>query len=156
VWVHGAGEASRLGWGGQLLPGLVIAGVVVLSYDKRGVGESEGECCPGDTGHFNLLTADAVGAAQALRTLPEIDPVRVGLIGASQAGWIVPRAAVLQQEFRVKIASDRLMQQTHPDQPLRNVRQQDHADTDRRQDQRRRRHRVHVPAGSRSPAAACA
>jgi pimeloyl-ACP methyl ester carboxylesterase len=67
---------------------------VVLSYDKRGVGQSEGECCPGDTGHFNLLTADAVGAVQAVRTLPEVDPKRVGLVGASQAGWIVPRAAV--------------------------------------------------------------
>jgi cephalosporin-C deacetylase-like acetyl esterase len=94
VWVHGAGEAPRLGWGGQLLPGLVDADVVVLSYDKRGVGESEGECCPGDTGHFNLLTADAVGAVQVLRTLPEVDPARVGLVGASQAGWIVPGAAV--------------------------------------------------------------
>jgi uncharacterized protein len=94
VWVHGAGEAPRLGWGGQLVPGLVHAGVVVLSYDKRGVGQSEGECCPGDTGHFNLLTADAVGAVQAVRTLPEVDPKRVGLVGASQAGWIVPRAAV--------------------------------------------------------------
>src|SRR4051812_18864349 len=93
VWVHGAGEAPRLIWGGDLLPGLVDAGVVVLSYDKRGVAESEGECCPGDTGHFNLLTADAVAAVAALRTLPDVDPARVGLVGASQAGWIAPRAA---------------------------------------------------------------
>jgi hypothetical protein len=42
---------------GPLLPGLVGAGIAVLSYDKRGVGQSEPECCPGDTGHFNLLTA---------------------------------------------------------------------------------------------------
>jgi len=63
VWVHGAGKASRLTWGGDVLPGLVRAGVVVFSYDKRGVGGSQGTCCPGDTGHFNLLTADAVGAA---------------------------------------------------------------------------------------------
>jgi dipeptidyl aminopeptidase/acylaminoacyl peptidase len=93
VWVHGAGEAPRLTWGGDLLPGLVHAGVVVLSYDKRGVGESEGDCCPGDTGHFNLLTADAVAAVAALRERPEVDPTRVGLVGASQAGWIAPRAA---------------------------------------------------------------
>jgi dipeptidyl aminopeptidase/acylaminoacyl peptidase len=105
VWVHGAGEAPRLGWGGQLLPGLVDAGVVVLSYDKRGVGESEGECCPGDTGHFNLLTADAVGAVQALRTVSEVDPARVGLVGASQAGWIVPRAAVDSDAAFVALAA---------------------------------------------------
>jgi uncharacterized protein len=93
VWVPGAGEESRLTWGGNLLPGLVHAGVVILSFDKRGVGESEGVCCPGDTGHFNLLTADAVGAVAALRKRPEVDPARVGLVGASQAGWIAPRAA---------------------------------------------------------------
>ncbi len=61
VWVHGAGKAARLGWGGQILPGLVQAGVAVLSYDKRGAGQSQGVCCPGDDGHFNLLTADVVG-----------------------------------------------------------------------------------------------
>jgi dienelactone hydrolase len=105
VWVHGAGEAPRLGWGGQLLPGLVDADVVVLSYDKRGVGDSGGECCPGDQGHFNLLTADAVGAVQALRTLPEVDPARVGLVGASQAGWIVPRAAVDSDAAFVALAA---------------------------------------------------
>jgi dienelactone hydrolase len=105
VWVHGAGQAPRLGWGGQLLPGLVDAGVVVLSYDKRGVGESEGECCPGDTGHFNLLTADAAGAVQALRRLPDVDPARVGLVGASQAGWIVPRAAVDSDAAFVALAA---------------------------------------------------
>jgi dienelactone hydrolase len=105
VWVHGAGEAPRLGWGGQLLPGLVQAGVVVLSYDKRGVAESEGECCPGDTGHFNLLTADAAGAVAVLRGLPEVDPTRVGLVGASQAGWIAPRAAVDSHAAFVALAA---------------------------------------------------
>ena len=105
VWVHGAGEAMRLTWGGQLLPGLVSAGVVVLSYDKRGVGESEGECCPGDTGHFNLLTADAEGAVAVLRSLPEVDPARVGLIGGSQAGWIAPRAAVASHAAFLALAS---------------------------------------------------
>ena len=93
VWVHGAGEAERLGWGGQLVPGLVQAGVAVLSYDKRGIGQSEGKCGPGDQGRFNLLTADVEGAVRALRAQDRIDPDKVGLVGASQAGWIAPRAA---------------------------------------------------------------
>jgi hypothetical protein len=46
----------------KVVPGLVAAGFAVLSYDKRGVGQSEGACCPGDQGHFNLLTADVEGA----------------------------------------------------------------------------------------------
>ena len=105
VWVHGAGPASRLTWGGPLLPGLVGAGIAVLSYDKRGVGQSEGECCPGDTGHFNLLTADVVGAIGVLRARRDIDPDRVGLAGASQAGWIAPRAANQAHAAFVALAS---------------------------------------------------
>jgi uncharacterized protein len=93
VWVHGAGEAARLGYGG-FTESLVQSGVAVFSYDKRGVGASQGACCPGDYGHFNLLTADAVGAVSALRSRSGLNPQQIGLIGASQAGWIVPRAAV--------------------------------------------------------------
>ena len=95
IWVHGGGETERLRWGnGDFLRPFAQAGFAVFSFDKRGVGESEGECCPGDHGHFNLATADVVGAVAAVRSRPEIDPARVGLFGASQAGWIAPRAVV--------------------------------------------------------------
>jgi dipeptidyl aminopeptidase/acylaminoacyl peptidase len=95
VWVHGAGESARLPYdGAPLVQALVDSGIALLSYDKRGVGESEGECCPGDYGQFNLLAADVDGAVSALRSRPEIDPSRIGLLGASQAGWVVPLAAV--------------------------------------------------------------
>jgi dipeptidyl aminopeptidase/acylaminoacyl peptidase len=93
VWVPGAGADSRLRWGTFLQP-FIDAGLAVASFDKRGVGESGGKCCPGDTGHFNLLTADAVGSVSAVRRAPGVDPRRVGMFGASAAGWIVPRAAV--------------------------------------------------------------
>ena len=93
VWVHGAGEATRLTYQeAPLVRALVGAGVAVLSYDKRGVGESEGTCCPGDSGHFNLLAADAAGALHVLAARHDIDPTRLGFIGASQAGWVVPLA----------------------------------------------------------------
>jgi pimeloyl-ACP methyl ester carboxylesterase len=105
VWVHGAGEAARLGWGGEVLPGLVQAGLVVLSYDKRGVGQSEGDCCPGDQGHFNLLTADVEGAIRVLRAEDGVNSDLIGLVGASQAGWIAPRAANNTQAAFVALAS---------------------------------------------------
>ena len=92
VWVHGSGEQPRLTYGSVVAP-LVEQGIAVFSYDKRGVGESEGQCCPGDQGHFNLLSADASGAINALLSRTDIDPSRIGLIGASQAGWIVPLTA---------------------------------------------------------------
>jgi cephalosporin-C deacetylase-like acetyl esterase len=69
-----------------------------FSYDKRGGGQSQGACCPGDDGHFNLLTADAVGAVNAVRASTDVDASQIGLVGTSQAGWIVPRAAVDSQQ----------------------------------------------------------
>jgi pimeloyl-ACP methyl ester carboxylesterase len=93
VWVHGSGEALRLTWSGAtLVQTLVNSGFAVLSYDKRGVGASTGECCPGDDGHFNLLAADAAAAYHALVARPEVDPGRAGFVGASQAGWVVTLA----------------------------------------------------------------
>jgi len=91
VWLHGSGEEPRLSYGP--LVAYVKDGIAFFSYDKRGVGESEGTCCPDVYGHFNLVTADAVGAVAALRRSPLIDPNRVGFLGASAAGWVAPRAA---------------------------------------------------------------
>ena len=75
IWIHGAGPERRLGYAGALAS-LVDAGVAVYSYDKRGVGESQGSCCPGDNGHFNLLSADIAGAVAALASIPDgFDPL---------------------------------------------------------------------------------
>jgi hypothetical protein len=69
---------------------VVQSGIAFFSYDKRGVGESEGVCCPGDDDHFNLLAADVTGAVNSLAARSDIDPDQVGVLGASQAGWVVP------------------------------------------------------------------
>jgi dienelactone hydrolase len=92
VWLHGSGEQPRLSYG-ALVASFVRDGIAVFSYDKRGVGESEGSCCPDEHGHFNLVTADAVGAVAALRSNPAVDKEQIGFVGASAAGWIAPRAA---------------------------------------------------------------
>jgi len=94
IWVHGSGEATRLPLGGVVAT-LVDAGVAVFSFDKRGVGESQGHCCPGDNGRFNLLSADVQGAVAALATRSDLRPNEIGLIGASQAGWIAAKAAAM-------------------------------------------------------------
>jgi uncharacterized protein len=93
VWILGGQQTARLSYG-DLVEAFTQYGVGFFSYDKRGGGQSQGTCCPGDYGHFNLLTADAVGAVNALRSSTSVDPSRIGFVGTSQAGWIVPRAAV--------------------------------------------------------------
>jgi pimeloyl-ACP methyl ester carboxylesterase len=90
VWVHGSGEQPRLNYGPIVAP-LVQHGIAVFSYDKRGVGESEGDCCT-SPGRYNLVAADADGAVIALRSRSDIDAAKVGFYGASEAGWVVPLA----------------------------------------------------------------
>ena len=90
VFVHGSGRARRLPFGALWVEGFVSRGFAVLAYDKRGVGESAGQCCPQD---MPQLAGDALQAVAAARGYPQIDADRVGLVGVSQAGWIIPNAA---------------------------------------------------------------
>lgn len=70
--------------------------IAVLTYDKRGVGESGGECCPfSEPGYFPLLAEDVLAGVRILQTRDDIDSSRIGLYGFSQGGWIVPIAAAI-------------------------------------------------------------
>jgi dienelactone hydrolase len=69
-------------------------GFAVLTYDKRGVRGSGGVYSgSGSTANLSLLAGDAVAGLNWLRRQPQIDPTRVGLTGASQAGWTIEIAA---------------------------------------------------------------
>ena len=77
-------------------PFLVLAdhltrrGFAVLRADKRGVGKSTGDYASATTADF---TTDVEAAIAYLRTRPEIDGGRIGLIGHSEGGLIAPRIA---------------------------------------------------------------
>jgi len=66
-------------------------GIAVLRYDKRGIGKSTGDYAKATTMDF---ADDAEAAAAWLRGRPQIDPRRVGLVGHSEGGLIVPVVAV--------------------------------------------------------------
>ena len=72
-------------------------GLAVLTYDKRGVGESTGTYVNVGTARsiemFGLLADDALAGVHAIKDRPDVDASRIGLGGASQAGWITPLAA---------------------------------------------------------------
>jgi pimeloyl-ACP methyl ester carboxylesterase len=76
-------------------------GVAVLAYDKRGVGESGGVYVGRENGserNLTLLARDAAAGVAFVRAQPAIDQSQIGLWGVSQAGWIVPMAAVFDGE----------------------------------------------------------
>lgn len=94
--VHGSGTMTRDMHRNMVGP-LNAMGVAVLVYDKRGVGDSTGTYRNIGTNNsieaLGQLAADASSAAKVLAAHRGVDSKRVGLIGASQAGWITPIAA---------------------------------------------------------------
>ncbi|WP_340065355.1 alpha/beta hydrolase family protein [Ascidiimonas aurantiaca] len=95
VIVHGSGQVTRMSEFAKLL---AKNGILVLTYDKRGVGESGGVYAGPEVGtnnissdNLNLLAKDA---SAAVSTLHEHNKnISIGLVGFSQAGWIIPIAA---------------------------------------------------------------
>ena len=69
---------------------LVRAGIATLRADDRGVGGSGGSL-PDSTAE--ALAGDARAGLALLRTRPEIDAGRLGLIGHSEGGVLAPMAA---------------------------------------------------------------
>jgi pimeloyl-ACP methyl ester carboxylesterase len=98
VFGHGSGRLNRDSCL-FLAGGFQARGFATLCYDKRGVGQSTGEYsgvgAENSVRMFDLLGGDMAAGVGFLRTRDEIDPARIGLVGNSQAGWIIPVAATL-------------------------------------------------------------
>ena len=80
---------------------LLRQGVAVLRYDKRGVGASTGDF---DKATFDDLVSDAAAAFRYLKSRPEVDPHRVGVIGHSEGGSIGPAVAVTDKDVAFVVA----------------------------------------------------
>tara|TARA_B110000438_G_C15786018_1_gene638473 strand:- start:97 stop:996 length:900 start_codon:yes stop_codon:yes gene_type:complete len=95
VIVHGSDQVPRMIKFAELLS---KNDILVLTYDKRGVGESGGVYAGPEVGtnnisrdNLNLLAKDASAAVNTIHK--ENKNLPIGLVGFSQAGWIIPIAA---------------------------------------------------------------
>jgi len=109
VLVHGSDPVPRMT---ELAELLAKNGLLVLTYDKRGVGESGGVYVGPQVGTNNIsvdnLTLLAKDASAAINVVHQHNKdLPIGLIGASQAGWIIPIAALKNSlvEFMVLFSS---------------------------------------------------
>jgi dienelactone hydrolase len=76
-------------------------GFAVLTYDKRGVGDSTGRYVRAATDeNLRNLASDALAGVKWLRDRPDVDRQRIGLSGGSQAGWVIARAAAESSSVR--------------------------------------------------------
>jgi pimeloyl-ACP methyl ester carboxylesterase len=100
ILVHGSGPGNRE----SIMPFawfLIRNGVAILGYDKRGVGSSTGDW---NTATFDDLAGDVVAAVKYLKTRSDIDGAQIGLLGVSQAGWVMPLAALRAQDLAFLIS----------------------------------------------------
>jgi pimeloyl-ACP methyl ester carboxylesterase len=99
VALHAAGEGTREGLLYEHLHEVLPpAGIGVVTFDRRGEGESTGDAT---RGRFREQAEDALAVADA------IDVERIGLWGYSQGGWVAPLAATMSDRvaFLVLVAS---------------------------------------------------
>src|SRR5690348_10120628 len=100
ILVHASGAEDRE----YLLPlahFLVRHGIAVLGYDKRGVGASTGDW---KSASFDDLAGDVIAAFEFLKTRKDIDPKQIGILGWSQAGWVMPLAAMRAKDIAFLIS----------------------------------------------------
>jgi pimeloyl-ACP methyl ester carboxylesterase len=90
VLIGGSGPTDRHhgGYFDALGAHLSEAGVAVLTYDKRGVGESTGVW---ETATVDELAGDAAAACAALEAHAHVAPDALGVLGHSEGGWVALR-----------------------------------------------------------------
>ena len=93
VFAHGSGPATRSV--SFFTTFFLQIGVGVLTFDKQGAGESEGEW---ETASFDALASDVMAAVNFAAAWPGADRNRIGILGNSQGGWVGSLAAAKSRE----------------------------------------------------------
>ena len=99
VALHGAGQGTRDYFLYEHLHEVLPpAGIGVVTFDRRGEGESTGDA---SRGRFDVQAKDALAVLEA------VDAEGTGLWGISQGGWVAPLAAAASDRvsFLVLVAS---------------------------------------------------
>ena len=99
VFLHGSGTQPR---DTNRFAAFELAkyGIASIIFDKRGVGESQGDL---SSVTFESLAEDAIAVAEILRQQSNV--TSVGFFGHSQGGWIAPLAAANWQHSAFTIIS---------------------------------------------------
>ncbi len=92
VFVHGDGALpyDAYGYYRPLWNRLAEQGIASFSWDKPGVGSSQGDW---ENQSMDDRADEVIAAIEMLKKRTDIAPGKIGLIGFSQAGWVLPLVA---------------------------------------------------------------
>ncbi len=99
--LHGSEPGTRDDFGDQQMSAFMASqGIAILTYDKRGVGDSGGHYSD-SASKTNLqpIAQDAIAGLKYLKTRVEVKEDTIGLIGFSQAGWVIPLATLQSNDI---------------------------------------------------------
>ena len=105
---HGSGPATK-DEGAFVVGFWRSLGYAVLRYDKRGAGRSTGTyrglSAANSPEQVVELADDMLAGVAFLKTRADIQAGRIGLMGVSQAGWIMAAAAERSSDVRFFVAA---------------------------------------------------
>lgn len=101
MMLHGSEPGTKDNFGNQQMSAFMASqGIAILNYDKRGAGESEGNYVESASeNNLNQTAQDAIAGVEYLKSRSEINGEKIGLIGFSQAGWVIPLAVSLSEDI---------------------------------------------------------
>lgn len=105
IFVHGSGpeDYSSSGNYNYLWQKFTKIGFACFSWDKPGVGKSEGQWYEQT---MTQRATEVIAAINKLKTVGIIDGGKIGLWGISQAGWVMPKVVTKTQiAFVISVSS---------------------------------------------------
>ena len=103
IFVHGDGALpwDAHGYYTPFMQALTNAGFAVYAWDKPGVGASTGNWL---NQSMQARADEVIAAADTLRSDGRIQPDSIGLLGFSQAGWVMPKAIAAHSDFAYMVS----------------------------------------------------
>jgi dienelactone hydrolase len=94
IFVHGDGELERDAYGyyQAIWDELAKKGIASMSWDKKGIGKSTGKWL---NQSMEDRANEVIAAIEFIQADTRFDFSSIGLIGFSQAGWVLPKVATL-------------------------------------------------------------
>src|SRR5512139_2843850 len=78
---------------------MLYAGFATFAWDKPGTGESTPELNESDPNLRHQRAQILLDAIELMKRRPDIDPTKIGVWGASQAGYVIPIALTQTQDI---------------------------------------------------------